>query len=224
MRSIRRPRAARRLKYVFIEVLIITLGLLPALAIDDLLEWRQHRRLVAEARQELRVEITENVVRADRLLREIGIERQRTAAGIEALKPFQNARDPQDASKLKPNLGGLGLTLTREMAWRTAQSTGALNYMPYEEAKAYNTIYSLQTLFYEYQREMSGDWAQLNGLGMKLDRKDNLLSAEGASEMALRLGALDFHLSVMESSVKALSKLLHAFLEGRPVTLDEKEG
>ena len=51
-----------------------------------------------------------------------------------------------------------------DTAWRTAQSTGALAYMPYEEAEQYSSIYQTQAALLALQSKPAEDVAGIIGL------------------------------------------------------------
>src|SRR5579863_3673394 len=100
-------------KDFFIHLFTITIGLLIATQIEACVEWRHHVHLAEEARESLRVEIQQN------------LEDLKVVQNIEA---HPNEPAAQHASL---SVGAHGLTL-RNTAWKTAESTGALAYMPYD--------------------------------------------------------------------------------------------
>jgi Mg2+ and Co2+ transporter CorA len=202
---------------LLLELLIITLGLLIALGIDNFTEWRNHQALVEEARQVLRAEIAENAARMKVSLEQIAREQERMQANVDAMAPFQRGRDGPKYGAL--SLGGtlLGLPLL-DTGWRTAQTTGALSYMPYAEARTYNEIYSMQAQL-QATRRLIGEDAALNfGIARRFNiASDAQLTAEQAAAFAERYGIWQVHLLELSLYAKHFAELQQAYLENRPV-------
>jgi hypothetical protein len=215
MRLLFTARSSRRLKYVLIELLVITFGLLIALAIDNLVEWRQHQHLVAEARKALRAEIARNASIVDDAVRAIERQIKEAKDNIAALQPFQRAHEgPQDTSKLDLTIAFRRIELN-DTSWRTAQATGALSFMPYEETKIYSTIYSLQAALLRDELSIIEDVAQISGQVAQADDGDDLVTAAEASALARCYGVMRGHLLNLLVSGRAVSIAHHAFLENR---------
>jgi hypothetical protein len=146
-------RAAYTLKDYFFQLVTITAGVLIALAVDSLVEWRDEQALVEQARATIRQEIQDN---HKDLAAELG--------GVDARRgDLQNALRLADdllvtgkstvhSVKLEMTLASLDST-----GWHTAERTGALGYMDYVEVKKYAEVYALQDLFVsQQQRAMQG--------------------------------------------------------------------
>jgi hypothetical protein len=212
----RRMRVPHQLKSVFIEVVVITIGLLIALAIDNLVEWRQQQNLAAEARKGLRAEITKNVATIDESVGEIDQALQQMRADLAALRPFQRSRDtPKSLTGLAIKVGYFS-HLLKDTSWKTSQATGTLSYMPYDEAQLYSTIYALQARFSAEEQIIGEDIVQLLALKDQLDDGSLLLAAADASTAVHSLGVMRGHLAMLKGSALAASAVQHAFLEGRP--------
>jgi hypothetical protein len=103
-----------------------------------------------------------------------------------------------------------------DTAWKTAQATGALAYMPYEEAERYSSIYQTQTQLLAMQYKPMEEVAAINGLIAKYHWHDSgKITAEQASAIAEILGQTKLYLSNGESMLQACIEQNQAFLENR---------
>lgn len=216
MLSILRMRSTRRLKYIFIEVALITIGLLLTLAINNLVEWRQHQNLVAEARKALRLEITKSVATIDKALGDIDDQLVKTRATLAMLQTFQSSRNTPKEGEFEIAIKYLRHTLS-DTSWKTSQATGALSYMPYGEAEAYSTIYSFQAAFTREELVIVEDLVQILATTAELNDGTSVMTASAASTLARPFGMLLGHLLSLKSSALVISTAQHAFLEGRSV-------
>jgi hypothetical protein len=133
----------------FFSFVTITLGVLIALLINGLVEWNNNRALVAEARATIRREVAAN-------LKEL--------AGLpDAIKSssedLENALDLANdlLTKGKTDIRSLRLNFNlatlNDSGFRSAERTGALAHMDYDEVQRYSELYSMQELFATQQRK-----------------------------------------------------------------------
>ena len=138
---------ARRFAF---EIAAITVGILIALWIDAVVQRNRDRALVGQARAAVGREISDN--------------RQDLARGFQGLEKHQEdltqaLRFADDLLKTgksdvhELNLGFSFPSLNRA-AWQTAERTGALALMDYEEVKELSELYELQDLVADSQREL----------------------------------------------------------------------
>jgi hypothetical protein len=105
-----------------------------------------------------------------------------------------------------------------DTAWRTAQSTGALAYMPYEEAERYTEIYKAQDALIAMEDKPAEDVAAINGLIAKYNfhsSRSSRITREQASAVAEKLGAMQMHLSLGKGVLEEDIEQSQAFLENR---------
>ena len=145
-------------KDFFLHLLTVILGILIALSLEGLIEWRHHRSLADEARTNLAAEIREN-----RRLLEGGLTaapdaERRLKATIETIEAYRKNRRNDRTSKLDWSFGLFPLSAT---AWSTAASTGALSYMDYSEVHGYTQAYVLQEEFLTMQQSTLATWLDL---------------------------------------------------------------
>ncbi len=200
----------------FVHLVVITIGLLIATQIESCVEWRAHVRLADEARVALHKEIAANL----KALRdaEPGLK-QWQAQVKDNIADMQRVLDHPNDPAAQPHrfhtgCGGISLDNT---AWQTAQSTGALDYMPYKEASAYVNIYTAQKAFLKSQNQPCADAAAISGILAQypLDAKGARFSREEAAALANNFGRMQFHLELGAVLFDENIELNAAFLEGR---------
>jgi hypothetical protein len=205
-----------------LHLFTITVGLLIAVQIESFVEWRHHLHLAEEARVALRAEIENNL----KVLRGIqpGLKdwRDQIDADLAVTKRIQeHPNDPAaQHGSLAVRSGGVTLDDT---AWRTAQSTGALAYMPYEEAEEYASIYQAQTRLLTLEEKPAEEFAALIGLLAKFHshREDiGKLNAEQASAFAEYLGQMRAQMADSDTQVQNTIEKSSAFLEHRKARED----
>ncbi len=115
----------------------ITLGLLIALGLEAAAESVHHHHQVAEAREQIHIELDENrkITAKDREILQNAYAQMRT--NLTALQ----ADGPVDSSKLR---FGWFWNSGESSAWQTARDTGAVALMPYDEVQRYADAYLQQ--------------------------------------------------------------------------------
>ena len=100
-------------------------------------------------------------------------------------------------------------------AWRTAQATGALAYMPYEQAQRFSGIYDDIAKLEKSQQVITEDEAQFLGIIRRYSSKSDDVSKQQADAMAERFGIWQGHLLVVHIAARVLQEGESAFLEHR---------
>ena len=100
-------------------------------------------------------------------------------------------------------------------AWRTAQATGALSYMPYEEAQKFSGIYDAVQSLEKAQQTIEEDEAQFLGVVRRYASRKGDISKEEADAMAERFGIWQGHLLSVHIAARLLQEEESAFLEHR---------
>jgi hypothetical protein len=124
-----------------LHLLTITIGLLIALSLEGLVEWRHHLQLVREAEESLQIEIKANAGNLQGVLDDLGHEQELLAQDVAVMKKIIANPKVQNRDDLTINFR---VRTFDDVSWKTAQSSGALSYMPYTQALAYSKIYSAQ--------------------------------------------------------------------------------
>ncbi len=190
-------------KEFFLHLLTVILGILIALSLEGLIEWRHHRSLAEEARSNLTVEIRENRQLLTGGLAAAPDAEQRLKATIETIEAYRKNHQDDRTSKLDWSFGLFPLSAT---AWSTAASTGALGYMDYSEVKAYTRAYVLQEEFLTMQQSTLGKWLDLQKWLARRDPKGGLsnLNNEELSQIEADASAALLHTETEEQIAKDL--------------------
>lgn len=210
------------LKEFLVHLLAITIGLLIAVGIEGCVELYHEHSLVKEARQTLRDEIQYNSDKMAEALPEI--EKEKTSVSDSMKMLTRIVERPKDKAaqtgSISANYSLVGL---HDTAWKTAQATGALSYMPYMEAQRYSDLYGSQQEFSAQQSKLVEDEAQLLGVFAKTDFGHGDITPEQASLVLERYGVWRGHLIYMSLMAKVTDASDKAFLEGKegPISMGE---
>jgi hypothetical protein len=200
-------------KEFFIHLFTITIGLLIATQIESCVEWRHHVHLAEEARESLRTEIQQNLGDLKAALPALDAWRKEIADDLKVVQNIQAHPNDPAAQHASLSVGAHGLAL-RNTAWKTAESTGALAYMPYDEARRYAQIYEAQQRLLRLQDPPAEDGARAMGLIASYgDMKK--ITAEQARALADQFGQSAFHLAAGSAVLKENIEVNQGFLEGR---------
>jgi len=140
-------------KDFLLHLLTITIGLLIALGLEGCVEWRQHRKEVREAEDGMRGEISQNLSTVESLRKQIADQQKTLDTDLQVLAEMR--AHPNSTNRQLSF--GFGLEGFNDIAWKTAQSTGAMGYMPYQSARTYSDIYNTQAEVYAAEKEVVGD-------------------------------------------------------------------
>jgi hypothetical protein len=125
----------------FLHLTTITIGLLIALSLEGCVEWRHHRHLAHQAETSLHTEIRQNSQAMQEYLVVLHKQQEALVKDVVILKSIIKNQKAPDASKISIEFN---ITSLDNVSWKTAQSTGALSYIPYELAQEYGDIYTTQ--------------------------------------------------------------------------------
>jgi hypothetical protein len=126
----------------FLHLTTITIGLFIALSLEGMVEWIHHRHLVHQARATIYKEMTDNRRLLADDLTSIKDDQARIEADITVLTGLRSGAKFEHTS-LQYHVDWSSFA---DSAWRTAQATGALNYMDYETAQTLSEIYGQQQI------------------------------------------------------------------------------
>jgi hypothetical protein len=206
-----------------IHLVAITVGLLIAVGIEGLVERHREHVLVREARETMRAEIEHNSEKMQDAVPEIEAERATMEANIKALTRI--LENPKDKGAQKASVSAdFSIVGLRDTAWKTAQATNALAFMPYEEAQRYADVYGSQQAFGKAQDAIQEDESQLMGVFAETDFGHNDVTPEQAGMALERFGIWRGHLLFLALTAKVTAANDTAFLEGKeaPTSMSEK--
>lgn len=195
-----------------LHLVTITIGLLIALSLEGCVEWQHHRHLVREAEESLRAEIKENAAGLAGTSAEIKKQQGELAHDVEVLTSvIKTGKMPKDDHMDI----GFHVRGFANVSWRTAQSTGAMAYMPYATAQEYSSIYNQQDELDLEQRQTLRD-ATLSLAPFVGTDKDFVPTTEQAKVIVDRIQILQGQLFVLSSFVDGLDEQYKSFLKSHP--------
>ncbi len=186
----------------------ITIGLLIALSLEGLVEWQHHRHLVHDAEASLHTEIQSNASGMPDTLATLHKNQDDLKHAVDMLKILK-------AKKKLPNGSfniGYRIVTFDSVSWKTAQTTGALSYMPYDLAKEYGSIYDTQQELAESERQAAQD--AVGSIGSMINAKDSDPdpTPEEAQVLIERIEALQGQLLLVDNFMQSLSRQYTKFL------------
>ena len=137
-----------------LHLFTITVGLLIALSLEGCVEWRHHRHLVHEAEASLNAEIRNNAESLKETSADIKKSQEALKHDVVVLNYILKSGKAPEQSSMDISFHIRGF---ESLSWKTAQSTGALAYMPYSMAQEYSDIYDTQDAVYSIQQQAARD-------------------------------------------------------------------
>jgi hypothetical protein len=197
----------------FVHLSTITIGLLIALSLEGCVEWRHHRQLVHEAEESLQIEIKANAQELQGALDDVRKEQALLREDIAVMtKIIANPKVPEhDATTINFHIRSFN-----DVSWKTAQSTGALSYMPYERAHEYSNIYSAQNEIYVAEHQAVRDTVLSVAPFLNSEEGDLNPSGEEAVKIKDRLEVLHSQLGFLEDQILRLDDEYKKFLAAHP--------
>jgi len=197
-----------------LHLLTITVGLLIAVGIEGCVELHREHKLANEARMTMREEIGYNSKEMDKAVEDLERQKVALSKNIDVLTKI--LEDPKDKEAQKASLNAdFSIVGLRDTAWKTAQTTGALAFMPYPEAERYSEVYGSQQDFLGQQNKILDDEAEFLGVMAKTNFGSKDVTAEQASEALQRFGVWRGHLAYVVLMAKVSALQDKAFLEGK---------
>jgi hypothetical protein len=121
----------------------ITIGLFIALTLEAGVEALHHRHLVREARENIRLEISQNETAARQNLASVQTDADKMKANIEKARQLRANSHALDHASMQ---FAFEWSSFNDSAWRSARDTGALAYMPTAEVQRYADSYNQQDI------------------------------------------------------------------------------
>ncbi len=197
-----------------LHLFTITIGLLIAVGIEGAVTRWEHHKLANEARDMLTAEIRHNAGNTKDALREIEEQQKKMSYNIEQMAKIQANPKGPEAADAKID-AGYGSTSFEHTAWRTAQATGALSYMPYDQANKFSSIYETLDDLEKAESASMEDEAQFLGVVRRYEGSSERISKDEADAYAERFGIWQGHLLNIHIAARLLQEEQNAFLEGR---------
>jgi hypothetical protein len=140
---------------LLLELGIVTAGVLIALSVDTVRVWRTHQSLAAEARSQMLSEVAQNKKALERVLASLD-GTQKTY--FRALRDARGRLAGKAADTGDFNMS-VSMAPLSSAAYTTAEITGALGYMNYDEVRRFADVYEAQRRYQALQDEIAiGEW------------------------------------------------------------------
>jgi hypothetical protein len=193
----------------FVHLSTITIGLLIALSLEGCVEWRHHRHLVHEAEASLQTEIEANAQRLQGALDDARKEQELLRQDVAVMKKI--IANPKVTNTDTMTID-FRIRSFDDVSWKTAQSTGALSYMPYERAQEYSNIYNAQNEIAVAEHQAVRD--TVVAVAPFLNSKDGDPNPTGDEAVKIKdhLEVLQGQLTFLESLIKGLDGDYKKFL------------
>jgi hypothetical protein len=197
----------------FLHLTTITIGLLIALSLEGLVEWQHRRHLVHDAEASLHAEIKGNAANIDGVLTALHKRQDALKHDVYVLNyAAANGKYPQDKG-MSVDFSIVGFD---SVSWKTAQSTGALSYMPYDLAQDYSRIYMQQDLLTGAEQQAARD--SVMAIGTFINEPDESVppSREQAQSVIQKIESVQGQLMLVDAFMQSLSQNYKAFLAAHP--------
>jgi hypothetical protein len=196
----------------FLHLTTITIGLLIALSLEGLVEWHHHRALAHEAQVSLHREIAKNESSIHEVIDDNQKRQSNLKQDVVILKYIVKYHKDPENQKMSIGSRVIGL---ESVAWQTAQSTGALSYMPYALAQEYTDLYDIQTLLRGLQLQSNRD--VIIAIGPLANEAKDEIPTQAEAEFALQnLQTLQGQLWLEGSAMNTLGYSYKKFLAAHP--------
>ena len=192
-------------KDFLLHLLTITIGLLIALGLEGLVEWRQHRKEVREAEAGMKAEISHNGRVIGSLQTQIAEQQKALDNNLQVLKQMR-----ADPARNGPLSFAFGLQSFNDVAWKTAQSTGAMSYMDYQSALMYSDIYGNQAEVFAAEKETVSDVLRAASFPSTQDKAWKPTTQQ-IDELTDRIGELRMRLLLLNSLATSLDRSYRDF-------------
>ena len=197
----------------FLHLTTITIGLLIALSLEGLVEWQHRRHLVHDAEASLHAEIKGNAQNMDATLADLHKRQDILKHDVYVLNYIAvNGKYPED----KHMSVDFRIVTFADVSWKTAESTGALSYIPYDLAQQYAGIYKDQDLLAASEQQSARD--AVVSIGPFINEPDNgpPPSRDEARSIIQNIEVLQGQLLMVDAFMQSLSTDYKQFLAAHP--------
>jgi hypothetical protein len=192
-----------------LHLFTITIGLLIALSLEGFVEWQHHRHLVHEAEASLHDEIQNNARSMADNLADLHNQQAALKHDVSVLKYIiKNHKVPKsDNMSITYHIRSFD-----DVSWKTAQSTTALSYMPYNQAQEYADIYNTQSELFNSERQAARDAIISLAPFLNMEDNDPDPTEAQANDIKQKIEILQGQLALVDSLMNALDREYKKFL------------
>jgi hypothetical protein len=192
-----------------IHLFTITVGLFIAVSLEGLVEWQHHRHLAHDAEASLNAETRANAEGMADVLADLHKKQEDLKQDVRILKVVI-------ATKKLPKDGSMEINFRivsfDDVSWKTAQTTEALAYMPYELAKTYASIYATQDALTIAEKQAARDAVISLGPFLNDEKGDPDPTPEQAAAIIEKIEIFQGQLLLVDSLMKGLDEEYKQFL------------
>lgn len=193
----------RNRKEFLLYLLATACGVGLALGLERAAEWWKTRSLVAEARRNLAVEISDTRSQLANW-RQQAVEMNKN---MQELADFVEEMIAKGSSKRRELKMGLNFPTLTSAAWRAAEATGAAGHMNYAETKRYAQFYDLQSEYRRLQSVCMDELAPLFGFfSRNVDPTQNQ-RREDMERLGRDVRAMMMRVKTMDSLAQGMDRL-----------------
>lgn len=196
-----------------LHLFTITIGLFIALSLEGCVEWQHHRHLVHDAETTLNAEIRNNAAGLKDESDLLHKQQQALKHDIVVLRSIIKTGKPPEHDFLDINFT---IKQFKSVAWKTAQSTGALSYMPYAAAGEYSEIYNTQDELLVAEQQAARDAIVSLGPFIGAGKDDPDPTGGEAASIKEHIETLEGQLALVDALVNALDQDYREFLADHP--------
>jgi hypothetical protein len=197
----------------FIHLATITIGLLIALSLERFVEWQHNRHLAHQTKVSLGNEIRGNS-------KEVEVALGDLQKMLDQLKGDVAVLNTIVANPKKPNRENINFDYKirwfNDVRWRTAQTTTALSYLPYDEALEFSDIYDQQDDIDLSEHQAIRDVVVAVGPLQNLKHGDVNPGGAEAAKIKEHFEILQGQLKHIQSQIEELDREYKRFLAAHP--------
>jgi hypothetical protein len=204
------PRRGVRLmsaRELAVELLIIVLAVLIALSVEGVRGWRADRAKVAEARANIAKEMRDNKAEIEKLPPGYARMRAQLEAAADAARSILDTKQGPNQLQLDFEFAEL-TTVSRT----TAELTGALALMTYEEVRGYESVYELQRMFADTERRLYQEFLNVISF-VRLAAEPGRAQLTEITEWTRQIHVVRTGVDVLEQLARRLSTAYSAALQ-----------
>jgi len=191
----------RSLKDFLLHIVIVTIGILIALGLEQAVEAHHRAKLARDAIEGFRRELTSDMSDMDAVLEENPRVQSEIADWIANL----SSANPHPMEKYP----GVHFNILPTASWDTAMATQALSELSYEQAHLYATAYELLRVFIAAERDGLANWQNLRSFGLD----PAAMTPDQRRQLIERLRRYQADLVVLESAGKNTKEACRAAVE-----------
>jgi hypothetical protein len=133
----------------FVQLVIVTLGVLIALLLQGFVDWRRDQTLLHEARDTIRQELEDNQRELDTEI--AGLAKRKS--DLDNCLKFVDELLTRGKTDIRSIDLGLSFAEFSVASWQSAERTGALALMEYRDVQSLSKLYDVQGLYVAQQRQ-----------------------------------------------------------------------